>query len=258
MDHGYRRRAGLPATPWPANGTGSDERRLQGARCDGRRHIEALDLFSVSPRLEDAERFGPILGKAALVTGLEVKAIGGGYGPVRPQRRPGLPKVVTVACAACGRPAAGVVGDGLQPGESLICAGCLRSVRDNVRAGMLGDGDTDTSVIMRDELAEAAQVDEVSTEEEFRRALDEQGEWELDRDATRTRSATTTRPSGWAGRGRGERPRTGRAGSDGVVLSAGGRHHRLQGTALRRTGRSGSRSAHGGRPTGSSASARCR
>lgn len=64
---------------------------------------------------------------------------------------PATPTVVP--CGMCGRPAAGVVSGGLQPGEALICSRCLRSVHEDVCAGLLGEPGTDTTVIRPVELA---------------------------------------------------------------------------------------------------------
>ena len=121
--------------------------------------LDALDLFQLWPRgLPDDETGpGPEV-KAAGVPVLEVKA----GGPVRSRPslrdRPGLPRVV--ACSACRRPAAALVGGGLKPSEALICADCM-----GVMTSAL---DEHVATIDPTDLDEAA---ELTTEQAYDQAL---------------------------------------------------------------------------------------
>lgn len=173
-------------------------RVLDSEQKAGLRRIRAIDLYTVSPRLEGPEAFRR---KAAPVLGLEVKELTG-TAIVRPRSRSGQPRVVT-RCSVCNRPTAAVV-PGLRSGEVLICAACVAEAGD-VTAETHPGAVVDTAVIHADELAEA---DQITAEEEFADALGAEITYTLERDGVPvietadpacTGRAWTRRPpsSGW-------------------------------------------------------------
>lgn len=104
--------------------------------------------------------------------------------------RPGLPRVEP--CSVCRRPAATLVGGGLGANESLICSECV--------AAMLDALDQRLATISPEELDEAA---ELTSEQEFERALTDEMLWELQGDGSLT--LATDKPT--RGRAWGRDPR---------------------------------------------------
>ena len=137
------------------------ERRPGGVRV-----VEDLDVYQLWPRslVDDATGPGPEVKAAGLR--LEVKA----GGPARPLRsvrdRPCLPRVVP--CTTCRRPAAALIGGGLMPDEALIC--------DEYVSAMTSALDEHVATIDPADLAEAA---ELTTEQEYERAMADEQEWAM-------------------------------------------------------------------------------
>ena len=139
--------------------------------------------------LHGANRFARLLSiKGGPPPRLEYKAT---TGVLPARRRVGMP--VASPCSVCGRPAAAVVPGGLRAGESLICPRCVE-VADN-------DADTDTAVLDADDIAAAYRLteDELTSEEEYAAAMDNEQEWHLLDDGCLARGPRTE-PRGRVGR----------------------------------------------------------
>ena len=153
--------------------------RVRRARKVGRvRHIDSVDLYEFSPVLHGANRLARLVSVKDAQPALETKATSGVVAPQR--RRAGTP--VATPCSVCGRPAAAVRHPmGLRRGERLICRRCVDEAAEGTTT------DTDTSVISADDLADAYQglADvELTSEEEYDAALDNEQEWHLPGDGT--------------------------------------------------------------------------
>ncbi len=85
----------------------------------------------------------------------------------------------------CSRPAAAVVPGGLRRGESLICSRCVAAATEGSEGS--------TVAIDGDDLADAycgLGDAELTSEEEYAEALDNEVRWELEPDGTITPRAT--------------------------------------------------------------------
>ena len=158
--------------------------RVRHARKVGRvRHIDSVDLYEFSPVLHGCNRLARLVSVKDAQPALETKATSGVVAPQR--RRAGTP--VATPCSVCGRPAAAVRSGGLRRGERLICRRCVDEAAEGTTTDTDTDTDTDTSVISADDLADAYQglADvELTSEEEYDAALDNEQEWHLPGDGT--------------------------------------------------------------------------
>jgi len=124
--------------------------------------VEVVELMPGDPRL------------------LETKAT---TAVITPQRRAGAP----VECSVCERPAAVVVPGGLRRGERLICPRCVEE-------------GTDTATIDADDLIDAYQLTdpELTSEQEYDEALDNEVRYQMEPDGTLTRATDDpTRGRAW-------------------------------------------------------------
>ncbi|MGH4019063.1 MAG: hypothetical protein ACRDT0_07465 [Pseudonocardiaceae bacterium] len=161
----------------------------------GTRYIRDLDLYEVSPVRARRELLRRADLEPRVGATLECKATSDAATSAR--RRSGHPTVVP--CSTCGRPAAGIVNGGLLRGtEEFVCRGYLRGLADDVRASLLGEPGTGTTVIRAGELAETAAVSGPTAEAEYVRAPSEE-------------IGQTMRPDGTVVLGADDPARTGRA-----------------------------------------------
>ena len=162
------RRAGPAA--WALGFQATKERKRAGLRV-----LDDLDLFQLWPRalVDDETGPGPEVKTAGAV--FEVKAGGPPGARLSFRDRPGVPRVVS--CSVCQKPAAALVGGGLRPGEALVCADCV-----GVMTSAL---DEHVATIDLADLDEAA---ELTTEQAYDQALDEEIDWAMQPDGSLVRA----------------------------------------------------------------------
>ena len=97
-------------------------------------------------------------------------------------------------CSVCGRAAGAVVPGGLRRGESLICRTCIEEATEGT------DTTVATVAIDGDDVAAAYRglAEELTSEEEFAEALDNEVRWDMEPDGTITRATDDpTRGRAW-------------------------------------------------------------
>ncbi|MHA6626257.1 hypothetical protein ACU61A_12550 [Pseudonocardia sichuanensis] len=153
-----------PPGGWLLGFKAERERKRAGIRV-----LDELDVYQLWPRSLRGDRPGGPEVKSA-VGDMEVKAAGPPRSQHTARTRPGLPTVVP--CSICRRPAAALVNGGLRAmDERLICSSCVAVIHDAL--------DQHLGTIGPDELAE---TEELTSEDEYAAALDEQRQWHLDAD----------------------------------------------------------------------------
>ena len=143
----------------------------------GLRVVDELDLYQLWPRSLDDDT-GPAPEVKAAGVRLEVKAAG----PARPRPtmrdRPGMPKVV--ACSVCRLPAAGVVPGGLRDGDALVCARCVAVMTEAL--------DEHVATIDPAEVEAVFGEQELTSEQAYDQAVDDEVRWDVLADGTLTRA----------------------------------------------------------------------